>query len=122
MELGVRWCTEQITRRHPNFRFTYVPLANDLYREARRLGMELTQVEVDANDPAFQKPSKPIGPVYGKAEAEKLAAEKGLQFNFEGSMVAAIERFFSAFGGTLTPYHHITHERSKLLKLKKLLG
>ena len=37
----------------------------------------LTQVEVDANDPAFQKPSKPIGPVYDKAEAEKLAAEKG---------------------------------------------
>ena len=37
----------------------------------------LTQVEVDANDPAFQKPSKPIGPVYTKAEAEKLAAEKG---------------------------------------------
>ncbi|WLI13940.1 MULTISPECIES: carbamate kinase [Pseudomonas] len=37
----------------------------------------LTQVEVDANDPAFQAPSKPIGPVYTKAEAEKLAAEKG---------------------------------------------
>ena len=37
----------------------------------------LTQVEVDANDPAFQNPTKPIGPVYGKAEAEKLAAEKG---------------------------------------------
>jgi SAM-dependent methyltransferase len=33
VELGVRWCTEQITRRYPNFRFTYVPLANDLYRE-----------------------------------------------------------------------------------------
>ncbi|MGF6399016.1 carbamate kinase [Pseudomonas frederiksbergensis] len=37
----------------------------------------LTQVEVDPNDPAFQHPSKPIGPVYTKAEAEKLAAEKG---------------------------------------------
>jgi carbamate kinase len=37
----------------------------------------LTQVEVDANDPAFQSPSKPIGPVYSKAEAERLAAEKG---------------------------------------------
>ena len=37
----------------------------------------LTQVEVDPNDPAFQHPSKPIGPVYSKAEAEKLAAEKG---------------------------------------------
>ncbi|KQM53838.1 carbamate kinase [Pseudomonas sp. Leaf15] len=37
----------------------------------------LTQVEVDAKDPAFQNPTKPIGPVYSKAEAEKLAAEKG---------------------------------------------
>ncbi|MDN0083778.1 carbamate kinase [Crenobacter sp. SG2305] len=37
----------------------------------------LTQVEVDANDPAFQHPSKPIGPVYTKEEAQRLAAEKG---------------------------------------------
>ncbi|CRM57836.1 carbamate kinase [Pseudomonas sp. 58 R 3] len=37
----------------------------------------LTQVGVDAKDPAFQNPTKPIGPVYSKAEAEKLAAEKG---------------------------------------------
>jgi len=37
----------------------------------------LTQVEVDAKDPAFKNPTKPIGPVYPKAEAEKLAAEKG---------------------------------------------
>jgi carbamate kinase len=37
----------------------------------------LTQVEVDAHDPAFQHPTKPIGPVYAKEEAERLAAEKG---------------------------------------------
>ncbi|PMR75557.1 carbamate kinase [Billgrantia endophytica] len=37
----------------------------------------LTQVEVDAEDPAFQHPSKPIGPVYGREEAERLAKEKG---------------------------------------------
>jgi carbamate kinase len=37
----------------------------------------LTQVEVDANDPAFQHPSKPIGPVYTKEQAETLAAERG---------------------------------------------
>ncbi|TBU96821.1 carbamate kinase [Stutzerimonas kirkiae] len=37
----------------------------------------LTQVEVDAHDPAFQTPSKPIGPVYDRYEAERLAAEKG---------------------------------------------
>ncbi|SUT85672.1 carbamate kinase [Actinobacillus ureae] len=37
----------------------------------------LTQVIVDPKDPAFQKPSKPIGQVYSKEEAEALAAEKG---------------------------------------------
>ena len=37
----------------------------------------LTQVEVDAGDPAFQHPTKPIGPVYSKEEAERLAKERG---------------------------------------------
>jgi carbamate kinase len=37
----------------------------------------LTQVEVDPADPAFQSPSKPIGPVYGRDEAERLAREHG---------------------------------------------
>lgn len=37
----------------------------------------VTQVIVDPKDPAFQKPSKPIGQVYSKEEAEQLAAEKG---------------------------------------------
>lgn len=37
----------------------------------------LTQVEVDAADPAFQKPTKPIGPVYSKEDAERLAKERG---------------------------------------------
>lgn len=36
----------------------------------------LSQVEVDKNDPAFTNPTKPIGPVYTKEEAEKLAKEK----------------------------------------------
>jgi len=37
----------------------------------------LTMVEVDAKDPAFAHPTKFIGPVYGKDEADRLAAEKG---------------------------------------------
>lgn len=37
----------------------------------------LTQVEVDPEDPAFQHPTKPIGPVYTKEEAERFAKEKG---------------------------------------------
>ena len=37
----------------------------------------LTQVEVDKEDPAFQSPSKPIGPVYSHEDAQRLAQEKG---------------------------------------------
>src|SRR3954453_15730737 len=37
----------------------------------------LTMVEVDPDDPAFQDPTKFIGPVYEQAEAQALAAEKG---------------------------------------------
>jgi carbamate kinase len=37
----------------------------------------LTMVEVDPDDPAFQNPTKFIGPVYGKEEAGRLAEEKG---------------------------------------------
>ncbi len=33
----------------------------------------ITQVLVDKNDPAFKKPTKPIGPYYTKEEAEKLS-------------------------------------------------
>ncbi len=37
----------------------------------------LTQVEVDPGDPAFQNPTKPIGPEYSQEEAERLAREHG---------------------------------------------
>jgi len=37
----------------------------------------LTRVEVDANDPAFQNPTKPIGPVFEPEEAKRLAADLG---------------------------------------------
>jgi carbamate kinase len=43
----------------------------------RAVATLLTQVEVAAGDPAFARPSKPIGPVYTRAEAERLAAERG---------------------------------------------
>src|SRR3546814_12843144 len=44
---------------------------------SRRVATLLTQVEVDPRDPAFRNPTKPVGPVYGKAEAEKLAKARG---------------------------------------------
>lgn len=37
----------------------------------------LTQVLVDPADPAFEKPTKPVGPVYDEAQAERLRQEKG---------------------------------------------
>ena len=37
----------------------------------------LTQVVVDPDDPAFQHPTKPIGPTYVEADARRLAAERG---------------------------------------------
>ena len=44
----------------------------------------LTMIEVDPKDPAFDDPTKFIGPVYEKAEAEKLAAEKGWSIKQDG--------------------------------------
>ncbi|KZL14375.1 MULTISPECIES: carbamate kinase [unclassified Pseudovibrio] len=44
----------------------------------------LTQVEVDPNDPAFKDPTKPIGPLYSKEEAERLADEKGWSIREDG--------------------------------------
>ena len=45
----------------------------------------LTMIEVDPDDPAFTDPSKPIGPIYDRAEADKLAAERGWAFKPDGA-------------------------------------
>jgi carbamate kinase len=37
----------------------------------------LTQVAVDAKDPAFAKPSKPVGPFYDEAKAKTMMLEQG---------------------------------------------
>ena len=44
----------------------------------------LTMIEVDRNDPAFGNPTKPIGPIYSKEEADRLAAEKGWAMKPDG--------------------------------------
>jgi hypothetical protein len=49
-------------------------------------------------------------------EAIQLAAEKNLRFDFEGSMIEAVERHFRAFGGTLTPYFLVEKIPSILLR------
>ena len=45
----------------------------------------LTQVVVDADDPAFANPSKPIGPVYDSPTATRLAAERGWSIAPDGT-------------------------------------
>jgi carbamate kinase len=50
-------------------------LANHL--PGRPIATLLTQVVVDAEDDAFGNPSKPIGPVYDRDVAERLASQRG---------------------------------------------
>ncbi len=45
----------------------------------------LTMVEVDPADPAFQNPTKFVGPVYEKEEADRLKSEKGWVFKQDGA-------------------------------------
>ena len=45
----------------------------------------LSMTEVDPADPAFGNPTKPIGPVYGKDEADRMAADKGWTFKADGN-------------------------------------
>ena len=58
-------------------------LQNALKEELLNRGLQqgvatvLTQVVVDADDPAFKTPTKPIGAFMTKEEAEKMAREKG---------------------------------------------
>jgi carbamate kinase len=56
-------------------------LIEDELRDAlqgdREVATLLTQVVVDAADPAFESPTKPIGPVYDEATARLLAEQRG---------------------------------------------
>jgi carbamate kinase len=58
-------------------------LVQALQNALRRRGLEIpvvavvTQVRVDADDPAMAKPTKPIGPFYTEQEAERLRLENG---------------------------------------------
>ena len=44
----------------------------------------LTMIEVDPADPAFSNPTKFVGPIYDKAQADELAAEKQWVFKADG--------------------------------------
>jgi carbamate kinase len=45
----------------------------------------LTMVEVDPNDPGFANPTKFVGPVYDKPDADRIAKEKGWVFKPDGA-------------------------------------
>jgi carbamate kinase len=47
---------------------------------ARQVATLLTMVAVDPDDPAFARPTKFVGPLYDKDEADALAAKKGWAF------------------------------------------
>jgi carbamate kinase len=50
-----------------------------------RLATLLTQVVVDPNDPAFERPTKRVGPLYDPVEAERLAHARGWSIAPDGS-------------------------------------
>lgn len=45
--------------------------------DGRSVACVLTHIRVAADDPAFDRPTKPIGPFYSDNEAEQLARERG---------------------------------------------
>ncbi len=50
----------------------------------REVAALLTQVVVDARDPAFAAPTKPIGPVYDEASAKRLERERAWAVHRDG--------------------------------------
>ncbi|WP_125565810.1 carbamate kinase [Companilactobacillus insicii] len=57
-------------------------LQNELHRRKieKDVVSVITQVEVDADDSAFQNPTKPVGAFYDQATAKKFEDEKGYTF------------------------------------------
>jgi carbamate kinase len=50
----------------------------------------LTMIEVDSRDPAFERPTKPIGPLYTDVEAARLADERGWEFRPDGASLRRV--------------------------------
>jgi carbamate kinase len=64
-------------------------LGNELPADRNLVAM-LTQIEVDPEDPAFDRPTKPIGPQYTEGEAAALKADKGWAFAPDGSAMRRV--------------------------------
>ena len=54
-------------------------------------------------------------------ESIKFALESGRTFDFEGSMIESIEKYFRSFGAIQQPYFNISKTNSKLLKTRNFI-
>ena len=54
-------------------------------------------------------------------ESIKFALESGRAFDFEGSMIESIEKYFRSFGAVQKPYFNITKTNSKLLQIRQVV-
>jgi len=54
-------------------------------------------------------------------ESIKFALNSGRKFDFEGSMMESIEKYFRSFGAVQKPYFKITKTNSKLLKIRNCI-
>ncbi len=63
----------------------------------------LTQVEIDASDPAFRNPTKYIGPVYSPQQARQVADEQGWVMKADGNHVRRVVP-------SPKPVHIVEHE------------
>lgn len=77
----------------------------------QQISMLLTQVEIDASDPAFSNPTKYIGPVYSPQQARRVADEQGWIMKADGDYVRRVVP-------SPKPVHIVEHE--SILALVKL--
>lgn len=68
------------------------------------------------NDPALRTSGAGSLVVW---EGIRAAAARGLGFDFEGSMIPGVERFFRAFGGEPTPYSVVRATPSRALRVRR---
>jgi len=68
------------------------------------------------NDPDLQNSGAPSLLIW---EAIQFAAGVTRSFDFEGSMLPGVERFFRSFGARQKPYFHITKTNSLALRLRR---
>lgn len=65
------------------------------------------------------KSEEGIGKLIWRAICDAVEQER--DFDFEGSMIPGVEKFFRSFGGDQVPYHQITKVTNPILKLYNIL-